>query len=467
MSRIRRGDERTLWFLAGAVTVIAAVLLLGSVSIPDVAGASPAAGPEIAAELRPAAGDFAVTFNESGLPSGTQWSINLNESLGGGQVGPGSSQTSTATSITFEEPNGSYEFLVEPVVGYSTGPEGNVTVAGAPTWFEILFTSNAPPTSGCPIAYFGANNTLFGDCLGDFSADYRAFNTSTGWTFENASFRIGPVAEVTPAGAVVALDQPSYLGAGTATTVATAREVNVTNTISGVATTAVSVNCSNAQSVPGAPLWEPSYVPGAGGADCWARGPTNLGNVTLRIVFHFENGTGTPRLKFDVAIDGWPWVSPDDRLGIVVQMETFALPGGSHFVYTAADDTVTQLWDANDSAIASVAFGPSANTTSGPAEELSVSDQVGLFWNSSVPTMAVALLTFGGPGGYGNLSYDPWVDFGVSGIPTTLPIPPLPVNGAALPLLAVGGIALGALALGVVAYRARRHPIEQGLLPFA
>lgn len=51
---------------------------------------------------------FLVTFNETGLPTGTAWSIVLN----------GVSNGSTGSTITFSEPNGSYSFSVAgPIVG--------------------------------------------------------------------------------------------------------------------------------------------------------------------------------------------------------------------------------------------------------------------------------------------------------------------------------------------------------------
>lgn len=66
--------------------------------------------------------DYNITFSESGLATGTQWSVTLG------------STTSNATTgnITFEVGNGSYGFSVSPVSGYSGRPlSGNVTVSGS------------------------------------------------------------------------------------------------------------------------------------------------------------------------------------------------------------------------------------------------------------------------------------------------------------------------------------------------
>jgi hypothetical protein len=51
---------------------------------------------------------FAVLFEESGLPSGTSWSVTLGSST----------YSSTTPTITFHEPNGSYEYSVAAVPGY-------------------------------------------------------------------------------------------------------------------------------------------------------------------------------------------------------------------------------------------------------------------------------------------------------------------------------------------------------------
>ena len=55
---------------------------------------------------------YAVTFTESGLPSGTNWSVTLS----------GSTLSSTTSTITFQEANGSYTFTVGSVSGYTVSP---------------------------------------------------------------------------------------------------------------------------------------------------------------------------------------------------------------------------------------------------------------------------------------------------------------------------------------------------------
>ncbi len=74
---------------------------------------------------------YAVTFTESGLASGKSWSVTLGPTL----------QSSTAASIVFSEPNGTYSFTIGAASGYVANPSsGSVVVAGAGQSRAIAFT---------------------------------------------------------------------------------------------------------------------------------------------------------------------------------------------------------------------------------------------------------------------------------------------------------------------------------------
>jgi phosphoesterase family protein len=68
----------------------------------------------------PVTSHYAVSFTESGLASGTNWSVTLN----------GTPRSSTSTSISFMEPNGTYTYSIGLVVGYGQLSGSNLTVAG-------------------------------------------------------------------------------------------------------------------------------------------------------------------------------------------------------------------------------------------------------------------------------------------------------------------------------------------------
>lgn len=88
---------------------------------------------------------YAVTFNETGLPSGTNWSVSV-ASWSPWGCGPAAvlTGTSNGTTITLELANGTYGFLVGQVPGYAVqgGPFGVVTVSGAsPPVVNVTFVA--------------------------------------------------------------------------------------------------------------------------------------------------------------------------------------------------------------------------------------------------------------------------------------------------------------------------------------
>ncbi len=79
---------------------------------------------------------YSVVFTEVGLPSGIGWSVSMN----------GTTDSSTATVITFQEANGNYTFKLGSVSGYTGAPSsGSVKVNGAATSESITFTSSSSP----------------------------------------------------------------------------------------------------------------------------------------------------------------------------------------------------------------------------------------------------------------------------------------------------------------------------------
>lgn len=80
---------------------------------------------------------FQVSFNETGLPSGTTWYVNLTN---------GQSYKSTSSVINFMEDNGTYHYTVaSTAAGYTvSNSTGNLTVSGSADHVSVAFT--APPT---------------------------------------------------------------------------------------------------------------------------------------------------------------------------------------------------------------------------------------------------------------------------------------------------------------------------------
>jgi hypothetical protein len=78
---------------------------------------------------------FGVTFAESGLPSGTLWSVNLDGVLA----------NSTTATIRFDEPNGSYSILVGAVANYSVNYSNPVVIQGQPVTVDVRFANLTYP----------------------------------------------------------------------------------------------------------------------------------------------------------------------------------------------------------------------------------------------------------------------------------------------------------------------------------
>ena len=125
-----------------------------------------------------APGEYTVTFAESGLPSGTDWSVTL-----------GSSQRSASTSsIIFVEANGTYGYRIGPVTGrYTNRTAGSVVVDGfdvtqglqwnPPPTYLVNFTETGLPAhpqwwvnlSGINSGYMASSSILFYEPNGTYN----------------------------------------------------------------------------------------------------------------------------------------------------------------------------------------------------------------------------------------------------------------------------------------------------------
>ena len=74
---------------------------------------------------------YTVSFIESGLPFGTNWSVTLS----------GDTESSTATAIGYSETNGTYSYSIGSVMGYTASPlSGNLAVSGNSVTESITFS---------------------------------------------------------------------------------------------------------------------------------------------------------------------------------------------------------------------------------------------------------------------------------------------------------------------------------------
>ncbi len=135
---------------------------------------------------------YPITFRETGLPSGTNWTVRVN----------GSNHTAEESQFTVPEPNGSYSFVVEGPSEFNASPrDGQFSVAGAgeeetisfvPADFEVTFAEvGLPSGQSWSVTVLGGPNA--------------STSTSNGTTvrFEETagqySFEISPVPGFLPA----------------------------------------------------------------------------------------------------------------------------------------------------------------------------------------------------------------------------------------------------------------------------
>ena len=77
---------------------------------------------------------YNITITESGLSSGTSWSVTLN----------GVTKTSSGATIVFQEPNGTYTYTVGSVAGHSLTPsKGQTSVTGGAVALGVAYGSSS------------------------------------------------------------------------------------------------------------------------------------------------------------------------------------------------------------------------------------------------------------------------------------------------------------------------------------
>ncbi len=122
------------------VLVVGGLVLSGALAATVLAGAAGGAAPrpETAAPVRPSeiccgggGDDYDLTFDESGLATGTQWTVKV----------AGVSQSSTTDQITFTETAGTYSYTVEGIPGFSPTPSsGSETISDASKTVDVTYS---------------------------------------------------------------------------------------------------------------------------------------------------------------------------------------------------------------------------------------------------------------------------------------------------------------------------------------
>jgi hypothetical protein len=89
---------------------------------------------------------YIILFAETGLPAGTAWGLVFN----------GAIASSDGLTISLTEPNGTYNFTVSTVGGYSASPSsGSIKISGTAASQTVKFTAS-PSSPGIPWWFYAA-----------------------------------------------------------------------------------------------------------------------------------------------------------------------------------------------------------------------------------------------------------------------------------------------------------------------
>ena len=126
---------------------------------------------------------YSVTFTESGLPSGYKWYANVTSQA---------SQSSTASTISLQEPNGTYYYNISSVGKiYKPSPgAGSITVNGANISISITFTevtytvtfTESGLTSGTWYVNVSTTSQLFSEPYGTTTISFSEPNGTYSYT---------------------------------------------------------------------------------------------------------------------------------------------------------------------------------------------------------------------------------------------------------------------------------------------
>lgn len=184
-----------------------------------------------------------------------------------------------------------------------------------------------------------------------------------------------------------------------------------------------------------------------------------FGPVSVTLTFHLvpSSSSSAWSVKFDVAEQGWPWVSSVDHLGLALKVQAASAteiePGSS-------GDGVTEGSNSTGTPVASLTWGPTANvtTTGGATAEAQVLSTV--VASGDQQSSGVRLLFGGVAGGYASLLYDPTVVLHAGAFSAPLLVAWL-FTPEVLGALLVGTLLVALLA--GAAWKARAHPSEDHL----
>ena len=151
-------------------------------------------------------GNYTVTFHETGLPSGTNWSVSQGTSI----------KYSVNYTISFLEPNGSYNFIMGSVGGYRPLPSNfSVNVAGHGSSFVVIYVPAVYPVTFVESGLPGGTiwNVTLGNETNTTSNASITFHVMNG-TYNYSIPEVNGIISSTPNGTIVVSGAPVKVFAG-------------------------------------------------------------------------------------------------------------------------------------------------------------------------------------------------------------------------------------------------------------
>ncbi len=191
----------------------------------------------------------------------------------------------------------------------------------------------------------------------------------------------------------------------------------------------------------------------------------NTGTANVVLTFHLTNSSGPQGwfVKFDLSVQGWPWASSSDVLGMAMGVDA---QSETHVGSGEGGDNVTEGANSTGAPVATLTWAKSANVTysSGTTSTANVTSQIPASEDGA--SSGVRLLFAGVTGGYSQLFYDPsiWLNsaafHGSGGLVAFL----LTTDGM---IALVGGMAVVLVAAGVALRNRKQRPSLElsGALP--
>jgi len=122
-------NRMALWVVLATSVVLSASMIVGGASAGT--ARSSISGADWEDQNNTTGSNYTVTFSETGLPSGTNWTVAVSITTWWFDDGGSVSNTSNSSSVTFSLMNGTYHFRVFPANGNDSIPErGTFTVNG-------------------------------------------------------------------------------------------------------------------------------------------------------------------------------------------------------------------------------------------------------------------------------------------------------------------------------------------------